>query len=575
MVRPAWVPATRMGARRIGALALATIVIGFILSLVGAPSLAAPLPGAADPDYPAAPPRTVGILWAFALEGPDGAAAAGGALHRGDSLTLRASGLPPGAQVSVELHSTPLPMGAAAVDAAGDLTLVAVVPEAAESGSHEVVATLTGDGIEPSTASMAVVVADLLPEVVAAPILIDVIDPAPLTELEPAPEPEASAPAAPEPVAAPAAVPDPVAVADEPAPAPTDGYGWLAPTVPTLGDLHLSPLRVAAAVTLASAFLLLAGIPAELLQSTLTENYSRAFGWLTPRRTGRRRSWARRTLSRPWLACGITVALATAILGLGQTGFRFGPEEAITYVSLWLSLTVLNLGLNAGRLLASRRGLRVPGRLMPLPGALIVVTISVVVSQTLHIEPALLFGVVVSVQYGRAVSTRHEGRLALLGVATAFVVGLASWILLSVLESVFAGSEGVAVTLAEETLAGVVLETLAALVVGLLPFTYLDGKAIHDWSRRAWAGAYFVAAVAFVLIAVPTGDDWQSSQTPLLTWLLIVTGFGAIALAAWAAFRLVPARPQARSQHAGAAVEEGEARGEEPASATAASSSGP
>ncbi|WP_062303797.1 hypothetical protein [Demequina subtropica] len=570
MVRPAWVPATRKGARRIGVIALATIAVTFVMSLAAAPSLAAPLMAATDADYPAAPPRTVGILWAFALEGPDGAAGAGGALHRGESITLRASGLPPGARVTVELHSTPLPMGAAAVDAAGDLTLVAVVPEAAESGSHEVVATLTGEGLDPSTASMAVTVADLLPAVVAAPILIDVIDPAPLIEVEPAPEPEASAPAAPAPVLVPAAVPDPVAVSTEPAPVPTDGYHWLAPTVPTLGDLHLSPLRVAAAVTLASAFLLLAGIPAELLQSTLTENYSRAFGWLTPRRRGRRRSWVRRTLARPWLACGLTVALATAILGLGQTGFRFGAEEAITYLSLWLSLTILNVGLNAGRLLASRRGLRVPGRLMPLPGALIVVTISVVVSQTLHIEPALLFGVVVSVQYGRAVSTRHEGRLALLGVATAFTVGLVAWILLSALETVFAGSDGVAVTLAEETLAGVVLETLAALVVGLLPFTYLDGKAIHDWSRRAWAGTYFVAAVAFVIIAVPTGDDWQSSQTPLLTWLLIVAGFGAIALTAWAAFRFIPDRQHAPGHRSVAA----EAAGEEPAEAAAASSPG-
>ncbi|SEI94691.1 hypothetical protein [Demequina mangrovi] len=545
MGRPAWVTMPRTGARRMGALALATIIVALALSTLVLPgAAAAPPAGTAEAaeEYPAPPPAAVRLLWAFSLSGADGADLAGGTLHRGDSLTVAATGLPPGARVEVELHSTPLPMGATTVAADGGLTLVAVVPEAAEAGAHEVVATLTGDGIEPSTATAAVTIAEALPAIAPAPILVEVLDAAPLPTPEPSASPAAEAPpapaAAPDPVAAPE--PEAVAVAE---PEPADGYPWLAPTIPTLGDLELSPLRIAAAFTLASAFLLLAGIPAELLQSTLTENYSRAFGWLTPRRRGaRRRSRLARALGRPWIACGITVALATLILGLGQTGFRFGPEEAITYVSLWLSLTVLNLGLNGGRLLAARRGARAPGRLTPLPGALIVVTISVVVSETLHIEPALLFGVVVSVQYGRSISSRYEGRLALLGVGTAFAVGVLSWLALSALESVFAGSDGVAVTLVEETLAGIVLETLAALVVGLLPFTYLDGKAIHDWSRRAWGAAYFVAAVAFVLIAVPTGNDWQSSQTPLLTWLLIVAGFGAIALSAWAAFRFIPER---------------------------------
>ncbi|WP_062385398.1 hypothetical protein [Demequina iriomotensis] len=538
----AWFGAARVGARRLVAVLLAGFAAVVVVVASALPGAAAVMAGKDDApeEYPAPPPPSVRILWAFQLSGPGGGALLGGELHRGDAITLHATGLPPGGRIAVELHSTPLPMGSGTVDATGDLTVVAVVPEAAEAGAHQVVATLTADGFEPSTATAAVTLVD------AAPAVVPVVQPlAP----DPVEEPAAEEPPAEE--SEPVATPEPaVAVAVEPAPDPTDpvaeepvdDYPWLAPTIPTLGDLHMTPLRIAGAAALASAFLLLAGIPAELLQSTLTENYSRAFGWLAPHRRGRRRSRIARLVTRPWLACGITVALATLILGLGQTEFRFGADEAITYVSLWLSLSILNLGLNAGRLAAARGRLRVPGRLMPLPGALIVVTISVVISETLHIEPALLFGVVVSVQYGRAVSTRHEGRLALLGVSTAFTLGVVSWILLSVLESTFAGSDALLVTLAEETLAGTVLETLAAMVVGLLPFTYLDGKAIHDWSRRVWAVAYFVAAIAFVLIAVPTGEDWNSSRTPLLTWLLIVGGFGAIALSAWAAFRFIPER---------------------------------
>ncbi|WP_062466629.1 hypothetical protein [Demequina maris] len=423
-------------------------------------------------------PVAATLVWSFDLAGEDGMALDGRVLRPGDRIRIAADGLPAGGHIAVELHSSPLRMGEGDVDADGALEMTVEVPTAAEAGDHHVVATLTAEGYAPSTAKAAVTV--------------------------------------------------------------EGGYQWLSPTVPTLGDLHFTPLKVAATATLASAFLLLAAIPAELLQSTLTENYGRAFGWSARRARRARHHLLPRALRKPWLLSGITVVAATLILGFGQTGWRLGAEAAISFASLFLSLTALNLGLNAGRLVAARRRLRTPGRIMPMPGALAVVAVSVVISEVLHIQPALLFGAVVTVQYGRAMSRRNEGRLALLGVATAFALGLVSWLLLGLLESFFTGEPGAAVILVEETLAGIVLETLAALVVGLLPFTYLDGKAIHDWHRRVWGAAYFVAAAAFVIIAVPTGDDWQESRTPLLTWLLIVGGFGVIALTAWAVFRLIP-----------------------------------
>ena len=86
-------------------------------------------------------------------------------------------------------------------------------------------------------------------------------------------------------------------------------------------------------------------------------------------------------------------------------------------------------------------------------------------------------------------------------------------------------------------------------MLGLLPFTYLEGKALHDWDKRIWAAAYFVAAVAFVFIAVPLGGDWEESKEPLGTWLLIISGFALIALAAWSVFRFLP-QPDHERAHA-------------------------
>ncbi|WP_062464185.1 hypothetical protein [Demequina soli] len=421
------------------------------------------------------------LVWAFDLTGADGAALAGRELHHGDRLHVAATGLPAGATVSVELHSTPIGMGSATVDASGGLDLTIVVPEAAAVGDHRIVATLSADGYADSEASVPVTVAKDFP--------------------------------------------------------------WLSPTVPTLFNLELTPFKVVATASLASAFLLLAAVPAELLQSTLTENYARAFGWIpiaARRRAGGATRGKRRYRLPTWLSSGLTVAAAALILGIGRAGWSLERESLVTYVSLFLSLTALNLGLNAVRVLAARRRLRVPGRMIPLPGSLTVVVVSVVVSQVLHIEPTLMFGIVVSVQFGRSMSERHEGRLALLGVSAVFTMGVIAWILLSILDVTVGRTEALGGMIVEETLAAITLETLAALVVGLLPFTYLEGKAIRDWSPRIWLASYFVAAVSFVLIAVPTGASWEESETPLITWLLICAGFGVVSLTAWAVFRFTP-----------------------------------
>ena len=216
---------------------------------------------------------------------------------------------------------------------------------------------------------------------------------------------------------------------------------------------------------------------------------------------------------------------------------------------MYLSLNLLNFVSTTARVQYGKRHLQLAGTLMPLPGALLVAAASVLVSRGLNVSPALLFGLVVGVTFAKERAHEEHGRLALVATASILGLGLGSWLTLSIMVAVSGRSESFLGGTLEDVLAATALECLSVLLVGLLPFTYLEGKALHDWNKRVWAAAYFVAAGAFVFIAVPLGGDWESSREPLTTWLLIIGGFGLISMAAWSVFRFLPQHVEER-EHA-------------------------
>lgn len=463
----------------------------------------------------AAPAPFAAVEWSFTFKN-----ASGGALvFPGDTLVITSAKLPPSAKVIVELHSTPVRLGSAIADASGDLSLTVTVPLDIEAGSHNLVAILTAPTIKPSMASV--------------PIAIEEV-----VELEGT---LAAGPPTPAPVAEPSS---------EDTRGFDDEHNGIADSLPTIFDIEVEPWKVATTGGLAAAFVLLAALPAELLESTLTENYGRAFGWLAPvrRRVARWQARKPRVLNNPWVGSSLAVGTAALILGFSDPTFGFNASSVRTFLALYLSLFLLNVAVGAIKISLAERRLRLPGHLTPMPGALIVAAVSVLVSRAMDISPSLLFGLVVGVSFARAQSKEVNGKLALVGVMSIFGIGIVSWVLFSLLVDVTGRGSGFLSGLLEESLAATALEALSVLLVGLLPFQYLEGKALHDWDQRIWAGMYFVAAAAFVFIAVPTGASWEESTAPVSTWLVICAGFGLISVAAWAAFRYIPALHEERTR---------------------------
>ncbi|GAB3598250.1 choice-of-anchor L domain-containing protein [Microbacterium tumbae] len=77
--------------------------------------------------------------------------------HRGDEFTVTGEGFPPSAEVVLELHSTPLPLGSVVTDDDGTFTTTLSVPASADIGAHRVVAIL--DDVEAASDDFAVVAA--------------------------------------------------------------------------------------------------------------------------------------------------------------------------------------------------------------------------------------------------------------------------------------------------------------------------------------------------------------------------------------------------------------------------------
>ena len=214
-------------------------------------------------------------------------------------------------------------------------------------------------------------------------------------------------------------------------------------------------------------------------------------------------------------------------------------------IALAISLAVLNIAISAVVLAFGRRRFGVRNAFTPMPAALIVVALSVILSRLTGIPTAFLFGLVVSIVWSQRQTIRQSGALALLLMGLTIAVGVSSFLIYSSLHE--SHEEGFWHELGLEVFAGLSLESLATLLIALLPLKILDGRRIFSWSRVAWVGVYFVALIAFVLVVTPVAHDHGFLEAPPWGWVIAFASFAAIAVIVWALFRAFPEREECRA----------------------------
>jgi hypothetical protein len=482
---------------------------------------------------PPLPPVPKILTFTFRIIGPDGPVGEEG-LSAGDVVTIVADGLPIGTIISAEIHSTPISLGSTTVGPTGSLALPVTVP-AVDAGAHEIVLAASAPGYEPASATSPVQVRDVkqIPD-----------DTEEVKQLgDPAPE-----------------------ATDVPGdhgagPGPGGGNGIEDPTVfgssvvsPFVDhSFHLTPAGIVLSGSIAVGFLLLVGFPAELLESTIRSNYDRAFGWLARlRRRGRKLvEPIARALSHPWIGSSITVLVAALLLGFADPGFGFNGASVRLTLAMILAVVAINIGLNLIVMRVASRAFDVAALLRPMPAALAIVAISVLVSRLAGISPGFLFGVVLGIAYARELKLRDEARLGVLGVGLTIGAGLLAWLGYG-LASAAASGPGFWNNLLIETLAAITLEALGTLVIALLPIEFLDGRTIFRWSKPAWLGLYAVTLLVFLFVVVPLSDNWGTETAPIFGWGTLFAVFAVVAIVTWAIFRRLngatPSSPEAAAR---------------------------
>lgn len=460
--------------------------------------------------------------------GSDGKPIGDEGVGTGDLVTIVASNVPPGTLISAEIHSDPVSLGGMTVGQTGKMVMSAVVP-AVPPGAHQIVVGATADGYWPGTMTTDIQVRGLKQITDPDEVVKQLGERDDVKQLG----------------------------------APADGTGSAGGTGGTGGpDAHgftdpsqfgssvdspfdapahafaLSPAGIVLSGSIAIAFLLLVGLPAELLESTIRSNYDRAFGWLARlrRRASRMLAPVARLLANPWVGSGVTILAASILLGFADPDFGFTGASVRLVLAMIAAVVVINVGISLVVMKVAKRAFDVSAVLQPMPAALAIVGISVLVSRLAGISPGFLFGIVLGVAYARELKLRDEARLGILTVGLTIAAGLLAWIGYGVASATIAG-QGFVNNLLIEALAAVTLEALGTLVVALLPIEFLDGRTIFRWSKPAWLGLYAVTALIFVFVVVPLSDNWGTMSAPVFGWGTLFAVFAAVAIITWAVFR--------------------------------------
>jgi hypothetical protein len=304
-------------------------------------------------------------------------------------------------------------------------------------------------------------------------------------------------------------------------------------------DFNLGSLLISAAV--AMGLLCLIAFPAELFNTTLEEHYDEVRGWfhLPPKRL---EAEAGRSQVIPFVAFLLVGGLLYSLL---NPAFRLDRSTLAAALGLSLAMGIVTLAFDVPSLAYIRRRHGVWGRLVILPGTLLLAAGCVLLSRAVHFLPGYFYGLIAGITFRRQVAEAVKGRLVAASALLVLVLSVASWLALMPVSSA-ADKPGAsfAVLVLEATLGGTFWCGLDSLVIGLLPLRFLSGSEVRAWSRPAWTVLFVLTQIAFVHILLRPGTGYvaDTSRSPTVVVVGLFVAFAVISVGFWGYFRYRDAR---------------------------------
>jgi hypothetical protein len=346
-------------------------------------------------------------------------------------------------------------------------------------------------------------------------------------------------------VAAETDVPDesepPPAAPGPPGPPPPPAPHTFAGSVVALGDLNTEPVALGGSLLLALLLLLIVGFIGELFNNTVENNYDEIAGWFRKGPLGPVRRALDRVRFDPPGHPGVLlfIALTALISSFVDPAFGLDLRSVGVFLGFLVGLIVVLASFKLPPILARRRRTGEMGQLRPLPWALLIAALFVLVSRLGNLQPGYLYGIVLGAIFVTDVSDRDEGRETFYGAFWTLVAALLAWAALTWIRGLGLSEDGFGVTLLETAFAAILVAGLEAAAFALMPLRFLPGYTLYRWNRPVWALLWLAGLFAFfhILIGPTSGYVSELSPAAFIAALGVFAAFGALSIVTWLYFR--------------------------------------
>jgi hypothetical protein len=241
----------------------------------------------------------------------------------------------------------------------------------------------------------------------------------------------------------------------------------------------------------------------------------------------------------------VYVAAAALIYAFLDPTFPGGEAVAVLLVAFLSIATATALAAAPGRLYARRQpGLR--GRIRVVPWTLFIAVACVIVTRLIAVEPGYVYGIIGAFAIAGTLTLVDQGRMAARSAIVLLALALAAWLLRVPLEPEPGIPLGPEARLVNAILVALFVVGVEGVVFGLIPLAFLPGDPLFRWSRWRWVLLWALGVALFAHVIVYPVTDYRPDPRPasLITVVITVAVYGAIALGTWAFFRWYAARRQ-------------------------------
>ena len=313
-------------------------------------------------------------------------------------------------------------------------------------------------------------------------------------------------------------------------------------SVATLTGVSTEPTAIGGSLLLALLLLVIVGFIGELFNNTVENNYDEIARWFRRGPLGSvRRALDRVRFDLPGRpAVWAFIALTALVSSFVDPGFGLNLRSIAVFLGFLLGLLVVLASFKLPPILSRRRSTGELGQLRPLPWALVIAALFVLVSRLGHLQPGYLYGIVLGAIFATGVSDRDEGRETFWGTVWTLAAALLAWGGLTWLRGLGQPADGFGMVLLSTAFAATLVAGLEAAAFALMPLRFLPGYALYRWNRPVWAALWAVSLVAFFHILIGPTSGYVSELTPsaFMAALGVFAAFGALSIATWLYFRV-------------------------------------